>query len=597
MKTADYWKKRFEALESVQHKNAQKTYYESEREIAKAQREIEDQINSWYGRFAENNEITLTEARQWLNKKELEEFKWDVDEYIKRGKENAVNQKWMKELENASARFHISKLEALKIQTQNTLETLFGNQVDKIDSLIKQTYLNGYYHTAFEIQRGTGIGWDIAGINECQLEKIINKPWTTDGNTFSDRIWTQKDRLVNEVHTRLTQDIILGKAPDESIKEIATKFNTSKSNASRLIMTESAQFSNLAQIDAYKELGVEMIMVVGTLDGITCTICGDMDGKIFKLSEAEPGVTIPVFHPNCRCVTIPHFEDNFAGERAARGEDGKTYYVPADTTFEEWKDKTATEDNKKHTTQNNTLTNQQDDVNIFTDKLKTNNINDQGYIKTLSDKFAVGTDDAKKALLKFVPDGSVANGAYTGTPNYSVADKKVRMNFNMDALNTRGVGVTYFHEHGHLIDDRPKGQISSDNKFIQSLRDDYNNLIIKETSQHKGWSKRQVEQNIADTITGKNNTSNGRQHLYSSVSDILGGLSTRKHGKGYMIGIKDGWNHKPSYWARKPNFADVESEAFAHLFEAQFDAERLKAFREYFPTAVNEFERILKGVV
>lgn len=36
---------------------------------------------------------------------------------------------------------------------------------------------------------------------------------------------------------------------------------------------------------------------------------------------------------------MPHFGENFGqiGERAARGEDGKTYYVPADMTYPEWK--------------------------------------------------------------------------------------------------------------------------------------------------------------------------------------------------------------------------------------------------------------------
>lgn len=45
------------------------------------------------------------------------------------------------------------------------------------------------------------------------------------------------------------------------------------------------------------------------------------------------------FHANCRTTTIPYFDDEFnEGEmRAARGEDGKTYDVPADMTYSEWK--------------------------------------------------------------------------------------------------------------------------------------------------------------------------------------------------------------------------------------------------------------------
>lgn len=32
---------------------------------------------------------------------ELKEFKWSVEEYIKKGRENAIDKRWMKERENA----------------------------------------------------------------------------------------------------------------------------------------------------------------------------------------------------------------------------------------------------------------------------------------------------------------------------------------------------------------------------------------------------------------------------------------------------------------------------------------------------------------
>jgi hypothetical protein len=77
---------------------------------------------------------------------------------------------------------------------------------------------------------------------------------------------------------------------------------------------------------------------VATLDSRTSEICQEMDGKTFRMSEWEVGVNAPPFHVNCRTTTIPYFDDEFSntGKRAARGEDGKTYYVPADTTYKEW---------------------------------------------------------------------------------------------------------------------------------------------------------------------------------------------------------------------------------------------------------------------
>ena len=129
---SEYWQKRFQAVEDMNNKSARKTVQSIIPSFDKAQAQIEKEINAWYARFASNEGITLTEAKKLLNTKELKEFRWDVEEYIKYGRENAVDQLWMKELENASARFHISRLEALKIRTQNAAEMAFGNELDQI---------------------------------------------------------------------------------------------------------------------------------------------------------------------------------------------------------------------------------------------------------------------------------------------------------------------------------------------------------------------------------------------------------------------------------------------------------------------------------
>ena len=49
------------------------------------------------------------------NANELEEFKWTLSDYIKHGQESALNGQWIKQLENASAKFHISKYQAMMI--------------------------------------------------------------------------------------------------------------------------------------------------------------------------------------------------------------------------------------------------------------------------------------------------------------------------------------------------------------------------------------------------------------------------------------------------------------------------------------------------
>lgn len=338
MTNAEYWKQRFTQLEAAQNRKGATAYLEMEKQYKAAQNELEAQIARWYQRFADSNGISLAQAKQWLKGQDLAEFKWDVKEYIKYGKENAINGAWMQELENASSKFHISRLEALQIQTQNSLETMFAQQMGTMKKALSDVYASGYYHTAYTVQQGFGLGWDIAGLDQAQIEKVLSKPWAVDGYNFSTRIWNSKTKLIGEVHNELSKNLLTGADPQKAIDSLAKKMGTSKSNAGRLVMTEQAYFSSAAQKDCFNDLDVEEYEILATLDSHTSDICRSLDGKVFKMSDYKPGVTAPPFHVYCRSTTAPHFKDNFdAGERAARGADGKTYYVPDDVTYSEWK--------------------------------------------------------------------------------------------------------------------------------------------------------------------------------------------------------------------------------------------------------------------
>ena len=81
-KKRDYWQKRFSQIEQIEHDQGVQCYADIERLYRNAQRQIESQIEAWYGRFADNNNISLAKAKRLLTTKELAELKWDVQEYI-----------------------------------------------------------------------------------------------------------------------------------------------------------------------------------------------------------------------------------------------------------------------------------------------------------------------------------------------------------------------------------------------------------------------------------------------------------------------------------------------------------------------------------
>ena len=341
MPGSKYWKKRMLAIEKQKNQMSIECVQAAEKQFNIAKKNIEKDLARWYIRLADNNDISLAEAKKLLDKKELEEFKWTVDEYIKKGELIKYHPEWEQQLENASARVHISRLESIKLQLQQETELLYGRFNEDINKHLKDIYENGYYRTAFEIQKGYGIGYSLHQLDSRKIDIALRTAWAQDGSNFSDRIWQQKNKLVNELNTVLVQNVIRGKDVEKSITDMAKKLDVSKTSAGRLVMTESAAIHAKSQHECFKELDVEEFEFVATLDMKTSEICREMDGKHFKMSEYEIGITVPPLHPWCRSVTVPYFSDDFEdimGKRAARGENGKTYYVPADMTYPEWKE-------------------------------------------------------------------------------------------------------------------------------------------------------------------------------------------------------------------------------------------------------------------
>ena len=333
-----YWEKRFELLEDAMNNKGIEYFHDLERIYSKAISETEKDIAKWYQRYARTEGITLAEAKKQLTKSELKEFRMNVEEYVKKGE--SLDPRWVEELERASTKFHVTRLEALKLQMQQNVEYLMGNEADGIDKLMRDIFTDSYYHSAFEIQKGIGVGWDLMKLDKNVIDKAMSKPWTADGTNFSERIWGKyRPELIKKLHDGLTLNLIQGKSPDKLIDEITKQFNVKRHQAENLVQTEKAYFQSLAQKDAFNDLGVKEYEIVATLDSKTSDICREMDGKHFKLDDFAPGATAPPFHNRCRTATAPYFDDEFTvdEERAARDDsDGSYYTVPGNMKYREW---------------------------------------------------------------------------------------------------------------------------------------------------------------------------------------------------------------------------------------------------------------------
>ena len=284
--------------------------------------------------------MSLAEARRELNARELAEFRWTVDEYIKNAKKDGLTGEYTQRLKNASARVHIDRLEAIRMQMAQHIERLAAKGNARLTDVLRDIYPDAHLRTAYEVQKKTGFD-SFARIPETDVERILKKPWVSDGLSFSDRIWRDKERLLSTLQGELTRGLIRGEPYSKIAQRIAGRMNVAMSAASRLVETEAAFFSSKGQLDAFRDLGVEQYEFVATLDSRTSETCREMDGKVLPLSEFKPGITAPPLHCHCRSTTCPYFDDEFTENetRAARDpETGKTVQVDSKLSYGDWKD-------------------------------------------------------------------------------------------------------------------------------------------------------------------------------------------------------------------------------------------------------------------
>lgn len=335
MSNQSYWSIRFTALEKQLISMSNQTFKQVKKLYDTAITDMDKELAAWYQRFADENGV-VKQPGVSLSPKELKQFRLTIDQFLSEIKNGDYSENWERKLNNAYISMNVSRLQALQMILEGYMERVFNKEQDLFRESLLNQYTEGYYRSAFILQKGVGIGTYLGGLDENKLTAILAKPWASDKKNFSQRIWKHRGKLKKELDALLTQAVLRGDDYSRATKQLAERMNVSRSSAGRLILTESAFVSSKSHQDCFRDLGVERYQFIATLDTRTSEICRDMDLKVFPMSAFKPGSTAPPLHCYCRSCTAPYFEDMADEGRIARGSDGKTFMVPGDMTYREW---------------------------------------------------------------------------------------------------------------------------------------------------------------------------------------------------------------------------------------------------------------------
>ena len=487
----NYWIDRFTAEENRINELSKEQVKEAKRQYDIALKNTNQKIYEFYAKYAKDNNISMYEAKQRFNKKELKEFKMSLSEYVKKGQSLNIDpdDAIIKELKNVSSRAHIERLEALKMEIKAEIDLLSKTMENDLDKHLREVYKDSYYRSAYSIQKGLDKFSNIEKLNPELLESLVYKPWTKDNTNWSKRIWGNDGKLVNTLHTNLTQNIITGKPLKEVINTIAERFNVEKNIASRLIMTESAAYHSKAKERCMKDLGCEKYEVIATLDDRTSSICRSMDSKVFDMKDYQVGVTAPPFHVNCRTVTAPYYDkiDGDINLRASRTEDDDYKLVDV-KDYQDWYDRYV----EKHINNQVSLSNKNNiESKNKSDIIKLRNAKIDKEVKenVLKDvKHNSGLGTVGKKILKNIDldenlEFVISNNRGSVKASYDIEltksqkimyrKKFEKMNLSLkDERNLYYREKTIFHESYHaMLDNKLVDVLFSDVDFIDKWRD------------------------------------------------------------------------------------------------------------------------------
>jgi SPP1 gp7 family putative phage head morphogenesis protein len=333
--SAEYWQERAEKLENEIDGNSTKVYRELKKEYEAAKADIDDQLRSFYSKYATDNVLTLQEAELALHGADLNRYRERIASY-RRMFQQTGNLVALAEIEKLTTTARVTRLKALSDElAARTIE--LTSQVDAtIADHLGETLTEAYLQTAFTVQAGVGAFITVQAINKDAIKQVITYPWS--GDDYSSRIWVNREKMVRDMTGILKQGLIQGTSIQTMSRQLNEKTDAGARNTERIIRTEANFVLNEGAARGYEANGMERYRVLATLDTKTSSVCQSQDGSVYKVSERVVGKTYPPYHPNCRTTVIPHIPDIEGLARRARDPETGRNYIVEDMTYKEWKE-------------------------------------------------------------------------------------------------------------------------------------------------------------------------------------------------------------------------------------------------------------------
>ena len=295
-KNRDYWEKRQAKREVKAFTTIQDIEKEYKIALEKAKQNINKELSRIGTTYMKDNNLSYHDALKLLKGDEYKVWKKDLHDYMKEYNKLLKTapleaKKLYLEIETLSAKSRMSHLDSLRAQVDmEMVKLIFG-----VEDSAKNALTSVYRDTFIEVTKDLGIN---VIVSRDKIKAVLDRPWS--GANFSERIWSNTDKLAQTVKQEIVNGMIQGINLQTMAKRVSERFETAKKNdVERLLRTEVNYTLNQATLDGYKEAGIEKYEFSATLDSRTSQICSELNGEIFEIKKIAVGLNYPPMHPRC----------------------------------------------------------------------------------------------------------------------------------------------------------------------------------------------------------------------------------------------------------------------------------------------------------
>ena len=259
---------------------------------------------------AYDKEAALDKVLERISDEVFAEVKAELEKMIRNGKidlSKKVNLHNRPAIYTALKRIEQKEWDKLMEYTWIAMQVITESMTQTYQQTMAQTFAMFNYVKAMDTVGGPKSMNVVVQTTDTYItENVLKIPWCQDGKTYSERLYSNVANFHSKLAYVLEEGITNGRGMEWMQQAWRKLTGSAAYDTARLLKTETMAMWSLATKQAYLEMGIEYVEVVG--DAECGGICLDYLDSPIPLAEAELGDLLPPYHPNCACCYVAYTE-------------------------------------------------------------------------------------------------------------------------------------------------------------------------------------------------------------------------------------------------------------------------------------------------